>query len=338
EEDWSDVHWTDPGNVHEVIGYSRQDLQFRDSRPAVVSTTVLIGIIDKGKKNIWVASLGDSDAVCGRMQNGKMTPIILSDRHNCSDPKEVERLLAEHPDEDGVIVHGGVLSVLRVTRGQIMTGDHQLKVQSRALVERILGYFYPSRVALATFGIWDRNRNLTPPYLSSTPTVARYDLLPGDMLVFASDSLCDALWLIPAAERWEIIMSLVSGKDHEKLSDRCIQPVLADNPAELLVKNVLFGTDVTKMANQLVNPALDDISVVVVDLGWKEEVIEQYCTITFNSAGGVTRDISNIFVSSSTPGSDRDRRKILSVWRFQTKFNTHDNLTLGGPSKRGFKG
>jgi pyruvate dehydrogenase phosphatase len=61
-EDWSDIHWTDRGNVHEVIGYGKQDPQFREGRLAVVGTTALIGIIDKQKRNIWVVSLGDSDA------------------------------------------------------------------------------------------------------------------------------------------------------------------------------------------------------------------------------------------------------------------------------------
>jgi pyruvate dehydrogenase phosphatase len=61
-EDWSDIHWTDAGNVHDVIGYGQQDSQFREGRLATVGTTVLIGIIDKEKKHIWVVSLGDSDA------------------------------------------------------------------------------------------------------------------------------------------------------------------------------------------------------------------------------------------------------------------------------------
>ncbi|KAJ7755194.1 phosphatase 2C-like domain-containing protein [Mycena metata] len=241
--------------IFEDFDRSLLSKQFRDGRPAVE------------KKNIWVISLGDCDAVCGRMQNGKMTPILLSDRHNGSNPKEVERLLSQHPGEVDVIPYGAVVGVLRVTRA---LGDHQLKVQSRALAERILAHFSPSIVASSTFGIWDRNRNLTPPYISSTPVVARYDLLPGDILVFASDGLPDALWPIPDEETWEVIMALVGGKDDERLDHRRIQPSLEDNPAELLVKNVLFGADTTKMANQLVNPALDDISVVIVDLGWKE--------------------------------------------------------------------
>lgn len=61
-EDWLDERWKDMDNVFEVIGYGKQDPQFRDGRLAVIGATVLIGIIDKEKNHVWVMSLGDSDA------------------------------------------------------------------------------------------------------------------------------------------------------------------------------------------------------------------------------------------------------------------------------------
>ena len=60
--DLSDPLWDDQGEVFEVIGYGHQDPQFSAGRLATVGTTVLIGIIDKEKRHIWVVSLGDSDA------------------------------------------------------------------------------------------------------------------------------------------------------------------------------------------------------------------------------------------------------------------------------------
>ncbi|KAJ6622037.1 phosphatase 2C-like domain-containing protein [Mycena sp. CBHHK59/15] len=264
-EDWSDMHWADPGNVHDVVGYGNQHPQFREGRLAVVGTTVLIGIIDKEKKHIWVVSLGDSDAVCGRMQDGKLTPVIMSDRHNCRDANEVERLHAEHPGEENIVQGDRVLGLLAVTRA---LGDHQLKVRSRLLADRILSYLYPSPIPPVAFEDWDRNGHLTPPYLSSSPTVRRHDLLPSDMLIFASDGLRDSMDRIPAADRWDIIISLANGEDHERLGHARIRPGYGDNAAELLIKNVLFGHDANKMAKELADPARDDISVVVVDLGW----------------------------------------------------------------------
>ncbi|KAJ7865465.1 phosphatase 2C-like domain-containing protein [Mycena olivaceomarginata] len=265
DEDWSGSRWEDPSNVHDVVGYSKDDPQFREGRLAVVGTTVLIGIIDKEKKAIWVVSLGDSDAaVCGRMQSGKMIPVIMSDRHNCENEKEVKRLLEEHPGEEKIVQNGRVLGLLAVTRA---LGDHQLKVRSRFLADRILSYFYPSPIPPVAFQDWNRHGHLTPPYLSSSPSIQRYDLLPGDILVFASDGLRDSMDRVPPADRWDIIMALANGEDDERLGHQRIRPECAGNTAELLIKNVLFGNDVVKMAKELADPARDDISVVVVDLG-----------------------------------------------------------------------
>ncbi|KAJ7870000.1 phosphatase 2C-like domain-containing protein [Mycena leptocephala] len=266
-EDWSDIHWTDRGNVHEVIGYGKQDPQFREGRLAVVGTTALIGIIDKQKRNIWVVSLGDSDAVCGRMQDGKLNPIIMSDQHNCQNVREVEQLTEEHPGEEQLVQGNRVLGLLAVTRA---LGDHQLKAHSRLLVTRVLQYFYLSPILPISFEHWERDGHQTPPYLSASPSVRRYDLLPGDMLMFASDGLRDSMNCIPAADRWDIIMSLVNGENPEQLGHACILPGSGVNEAELVIKNALFGQDTDKMAKELADPDRDDISVVVVDLGWEK--------------------------------------------------------------------
>ncbi|KAJ6624121.1 phosphatase 2C-like domain-containing protein [Mycena sp. CBHHK59/15] len=265
KEDWSGKHWDDAGNIHDVIGYGNHDPQFREARLAVVGTTVLIGIIDKEKKHIWVVSLGDSDAVRGRMQDGKLAPVIMSDRHNCSNTEEVERLLAAHPNE---------VDMSSATASSAYWLSLALKVQSRRLAARIMFYLYPSPIPAVAFEDWDRNGHLTPPYLSSSPAIRRHDLLPGDMLIFASDGLRDSMHHIPAADRWDIIISLANGEDHEQIGHACIRPEDGDNAAELLIKNVLFGNDPNKMAKELADRARnkfslrDDISVVVVDLGW----------------------------------------------------------------------
>ncbi|KAJ7658280.1 phosphatase 2C-like domain-containing protein [Mycena polygramma] len=257
-EDWSGEHWQDAGNVHEVIGYGKQDSQFRDGRLTIVGTTVLMGIIDKNNQHIWVVSLGDSDAVvCGRKRDGKLTPIMLGDRHNCNSPEEVERLTAEHPGEKNLIDNGNPL------------GDHQMKVHSRALSQRIMRYFYPSPIPHDAFEAMDKNNHNTPPYLSATPTVHRYDLQANDILVFASDGLRDPIHWIPAEDRWDIIMAPVNGKENEQLGHACIKLDDGDNPAEVLIKNTLFGLNAEKTANEF-DADRDDISVVIVDLGWNE--------------------------------------------------------------------
>ena len=60
--DWAADKWKDPGEVHEIVGYYITEERFKKSRRAVVGSTALIGFINKSKENVWVASLGDSDA------------------------------------------------------------------------------------------------------------------------------------------------------------------------------------------------------------------------------------------------------------------------------------
>jgi len=71
-----------------------------------------LGIIDKKKQNLWFVSLGDSDAgmqpydpvtffdpqqvICGRMQDGQLTPVLISKRHNVRNAAEVERVNNTH--------------------------------------------------------------------------------------------------------------------------------------------------------------------------------------------------------------------------------------------------
>ena len=60
--DWDDPLWDDPAEVFEIIGYSGDDPVFVAARRTIVGATVLVGFIDKQKRNLWVASLGDSEA------------------------------------------------------------------------------------------------------------------------------------------------------------------------------------------------------------------------------------------------------------------------------------
>ncbi|KAJ6486437.1 phosphatase 2C-like domain-containing protein [Mycena vitilis] len=187
DEDWSDEAWLDEAEqVFPVIGYNYGDESFRLGRRAALGCTALIAFLDKSREN-QVASLGDSDAVCARREEGNFTPIFLSERHNCSNPAELERMRAEHPNEDHAVVHGAaVLGCLRVTRS---LGDHQLKVPL-LMASRVMPYFYPSLMTPANF---ETLSSYTPPYISSTAAVRRHCVAPGDLFLLASDGLRDIL-------------------------------------------------------------------------------------------------------------------------------------------------
>ena len=133
---------------------------------------------------------------------------------------------------------------------------------------RVLPYIYPSPVSLQRIEKWADAGHIHPPYLSSTPFVCHHDLLPGDILIFASDGLADAL---ENANAEEILISLASGS-HRNLTPQIlghdyIHPQEGDNVAERVVRNVLFGTDHEKMKEEM-SPSLarDDISLVVIEM------------------------------------------------------------------------
>lgn len=102
-------------------------------------TTALISIVDPGKANLWVASLGDSAAgiysiisysnfhfelialyeVLGTKdpQTGQWSAQVLSAAHNGENPVEAERVRSEHPDEPEAILDDRVLGGIAVTKG-----------------------------------------------------------------------------------------------------------------------------------------------------------------------------------------------------------------------------
>ncbi|KAJ7230264.1 phosphatase 2C-like domain-containing protein, partial [Mycena pura] len=260
-EDFSNPRWLDRANeIHPVIGgYTREEPQFKAGRRAVSGTTALIVYIEKGEKHLWVASLGDSDAVLGWCADGKWTSCLLSERHNCSNPKEVERLFREHPNEQGLAVSGRVCGALAVTRA---LGDHSMKA-THFMASRILAYFYPSPIPPLIFEKWERDGLRTPPYLSSSPVIHRHTISPGDVLVLASDGLRDS-FEAPDEDKLDVIVALATGGGHAKLMHSCIPAQDNDNVAERVIQNILFGTDSEKKAKQLDRACQrDDISVVV---------------------------------------------------------------------------
>ncbi|KAJ6614044.1 phosphatase 2C-like domain-containing protein [Mycena sp. CBHHK59/15] len=244
---------------------------FQAGRLALVGTTVEIGIIDKKKENLWVVSLGDSDTVCTRTHEGKVTPVLLSERHNTGNPAEVERVNSAHPGEKVFYQedYNRLLGLCAVTRA---LGDHQFKVKDRGLARWVMPYLAPSYIPDQSFAEWAKNQNDSPPYLSATPDVTCHHLKAGDVLVFASDGLRDCLKTVADAERWKALAALVTGQEAPQLAHARLDATADTNPAQLLIENVLFGRDSARKAEVMAAPdSRDDISVVVVDLGWDEK-------------------------------------------------------------------
>ncbi|KIY46574.1 protein serine/threonine phosphatase 2C [Fistulina hepatica ATCC 64428] len=270
----------DTEDIFNVFGWTKQDENYKIARHAVVGSTALIGFFDKDAKELWVACLGDSESHAGRLSDsGIWEATMLNDIHNASDPQEAERLRNDHPGEDDLIKGRHVLGMLQVTRGTL--GDYLLKADQQW--RDILQWAYPTPLPHYALNEW-RTRKMSFPYLLSTPTVRHWTLAPGDIVVFATDGVRDAQIVegMSHAERGALLISLAAGQTtHPASIDSKGHSFLplnqGENVATNIIKNLLFGTDDTKMAREIIAPpdadeymlsklriARDDISVVVV--------------------------------------------------------------------------
>ncbi|KAK7462688.1 hypothetical protein VKT23_007276 [Stygiomarasmius scandens] len=98
-------------------------------RKAITGTTALVGYLAGNQRDLWIASLGDSEALA-RLESEF---VALNELHNCKTPEEIERIKSEHPNEDGLVSpQGRILRALAITRA---FGDMMFKVDPE------LGYF-----------------------------------------------------------------------------------------------------------------------------------------------------------------------------------------------------
>ncbi|KAF9034428.1 protein serine/threonine phosphatase 2C [Hymenopellis radicata] len=263
DEDFSDEKWHGDAAegfiFHKHLGI-KGDAKFHAARCAVTGTTAVIGFITKDRKHVWVASLGDSDAVLARRsEDGICRLTMLSARHDPESEEEKKRLASEHPNEELPIWNGALLGVLRVTRA---LGDYQLKAPLN-MAGRGMQWVYPALLGYQVVDEWATKGHVSPPYMSRTPEIRHADIMDGDLLIFASDGLRHSLpSQIEADEQWKVMLGLVNGSADPRLGHQC---VLSSNVADGLVQNVLFGSDEEKMIKVIDGPTYrDDISVVVI--------------------------------------------------------------------------
>ncbi|KAJ7675055.1 protein serine/threonine phosphatase 2C [Mycena rosella] len=153
-------------------------------------STVLVALISPAL-DVWVASLGDCQAVLGVKQaSGAWEASVLSANHNGTDAAEVARIRSEHPGEDECVLRDRVLGAIAVTRA---VGDFLFKLPTiyttRIFMNARPGFQFSSKIADFL------GRNLTPPYLSAQCHLQHVHVpaLGGTeaFLVLASDGLID---------------------------------------------------------------------------------------------------------------------------------------------------
>ncbi|TRM61555.1 phosphatase 2C-like domain-containing protein [Schizophyllum amplum] len=160
----------------------------------IQGSTLLLSLVDPEGKNLWVASLGDCQAVLlSKLPNGTWESSLLSSYHNASNPVEVTRLRSEHPGEERDIVSNNrVLGMLAVTR---CIGDLPYKlpaIYTSRIFPRIHSDHPHSTTALQQHIL---PLLKTPPYLSSDADIRHVDLLArgatSHYLILYSDGLLD---------------------------------------------------------------------------------------------------------------------------------------------------
>ncbi|KAJ9049511.1 hypothetical protein DSO57_1023639 [Entomophthora muscae] len=171
--------------VHE-IRKTKKDLAREDLLPAVNGSCALLAAVDIVNKNLFVACTGDSRAVLGSLQeNGRWIAIPLSKDQTARNPKELSRILKEHPgEEDTAIQRNRILGGLEPTRA---FGDARYK-WNIDVQQDIYPKFFPERKPPP--------KNLkTPPYVTAKPEVHfhKLDARHDQFLVLATDGLYDEL-------------------------------------------------------------------------------------------------------------------------------------------------
>ncbi|KAJ8592732.1 protein serine/threonine phosphatase 2C [Rhizopogon salebrosus TDB-379] len=238
-------------------------------------TTALVSLVDPKKENLWVASLGDCQAVLGvKQSNGTWDATILSVNHNGMDPAEAARIRKEHPGESECVKSGRVLGAIAVTRA---IGDHIFKLPSsytsRVFMNCVPGFRISSK--LEDF----LPRVKSPPYLCALADIQHVALPPsttnicGAFLILCSDGLVDLYkytkprrpalkdiatqWVHALGERMDGNFSKAAGGED------------VDNAALVLLRHALMGgrEDPDRLAQMLTVEIpwrwMDDTTVLV---------------------------------------------------------------------------
>ncbi|KAG1771852.1 protein serine threonine phosphatase 2C [Suillus occidentalis] len=214
-------------------------------------TTALVSLVDPQKENLWVASLGDCQAVLGtKNSNGTWDATVLSVNHSGMNPAEVARIRNEHPNEPECVKFDRVLGAIAVTRA---IGDHIFKLPvsytRRVFMNCVPGFSISSKLEHLL------PRNNSPPYLSALADVKHVALQPStantntteSFLILCSDGLVDLYEHTNARKatlkeiltQWVHILGEYMDRRCAKVSDEADK----DNAALVLLRHALMGGD-----------------------------------------------------------------------------------------------
>ncbi|KAH9009116.1 protein serine/threonine phosphatase 2C [Lactarius deliciosus] len=253
------------GDIQEVVndfGDGRGNgANYQKARLCLYGTTALVALVDPAHENLWVANLGDCEAVLitpgadGRLSRHEVLNVL----HNGTNPAEVARVRRDHPDEPESVQHGRVLGTIAPFR---CIGDAPFK-QPAIFTRRVLYNLYPG---VPDPTPWETflARNRTPPYISSVPDVVHRRLPPRSagtgagrcFLVLATDGLSE---LYDGTTRAEMAADWA----------RCVAEAASkgENLALRLLRRALGGEDLMSISQMVTldmdSPWMDDTTIIV---------------------------------------------------------------------------
>ncbi|KAI0255277.1 phosphatase 2C-like domain-containing protein [Lactifluus subvellereus] len=229
---------------------------YQKARLCLYGTTALVALVDPAHENLWIANLGDCEAVLVTpdMDGRLVRHEILNVLHNGSNPAEVARVHRDHPDEPGSVLNGRVLGTIAPFR---CIGDAPFK-QPAIFTRRVLYNLYPG---IPDPTPWETllALNRTPPYISSEPDIVHRRLGPRSFLVLATDGLSE-LYEGPGA-RADMVADWA----------RCIAEAGRapgkENLALRLLRHALGGDDLMSISQMITldmeTPWIDDTTIIV---------------------------------------------------------------------------
>ncbi|KAG8083922.1 hypothetical protein GUJ93_ZPchr0010g7434 [Zizania palustris] len=208
---------------------------------AAVGSCCLVGVICAG--NLYIANLGDSRAVLGRLVKGtgEVLAMQLSAEHNASYEEVRREMQASHPDDPHIVVlkHNvwRVKGIIQITRS---IGDVYLKRPE-----------FNREPLHSKFRLQETFRR---PLLSSEPAIVVHQLQPTDQfIIFASDGL------------WEHIsnqeaVDLVHSNPRNGIAKKLVKVAMQ----QAAKKREMRYSDLKKIDRGVRRHFHDDITVVVV--------------------------------------------------------------------------
>lgn len=203
-----------------IIESVRASYQLGIGYVASIGSCAVIAVVKDN--HLIVSNLGDCRAVLGQQSEEKYSAITITQDHNAREPREVEILKREHPNERDIVV-------CKSPTACYVKGRLQL---TRALGDAYLKYpefnepQYPHRSAGRKV-----SSPYTPPYVKTIPDVFYLPLEPSyKFVILASDGLWD---YISPQEAVEIVANENSDTASAKLVERALAVAASESKLTL---------------------------------------------------------------------------------------------------------